>query len=174
MQGGMHYVGYAELAAAVSNAGALGTITALTQKSPEDLRKEIQKCRTMTSKPIAVNLTILPMLASPDYDGYAQVIIDENIPVIETAGRNPEKFVKKFKEAGRVVIHKCTSIRHALTAQRLGVDMVSVDGFECGGHPGEDDVGNWVLLPRAARKLKIPFIVHFSFQLCQQVIFQIV
>ena len=105
MQGGMHYVGYASLAAAVSNAGGLGTITALTQKSPEDLRKEIQKCKTMTSKPFAVNLTILPMLATPDYDGYAQVIIDEGVPVIETAGRNPEKFVKMFKSAGRVLLH---------------------------------------------------------------------
>eukprot|EP00467_Chlorarachnion_reptans_P024419 CAMPEP_0114507614 /NCGR_PEP_ID=MMETSP0109-20121206/12114_1 /TAXON_ID=29199 /ORGANISM="Chlorarachnion reptans, Strain CCCM449" /LENGTH=330 /DNA_ID=CAMNT_0001686399 /DNA_START=105 /DNA_END=1097 /DNA_ORIENTATION=- len=158
VQGGMHYVGYAELAAAVSNAGGLGTITALTQPDAEALRKEIRKCRKLTSKPFAVNVTLLPALVPPNYESYAKVIVEEGVKIVETAGRNPKKFIKFFKQHGCYVIHKCVAIRHALTAQRLGADMISMDGFECGGHPGEDDIGNWVLLAQAKRKLKIPFI----------------
>jgi len=158
VQGGMHNVSYAELCAAVSNAGGLGTITALTQSSAEDLRKEIRKCKTLTDKPFGVNLTLLPALAPPDYDSYAKVVIEEKIPVVETAGNNPGKFIKMFKEAGIIVIHKCVAIRHALSAQKLGVDILSIDGFECAGHPGEDDVPNLILLARAAEELSIPFI----------------
>jgi NAD(P)H-dependent flavin oxidoreductase YrpB (nitropropane dioxygenase family) len=158
MSGGMHHASYAELAAAVSEAGGLGIITSLSQSSAEDLRKEIRKCKTLTKKPIGVNLTLLPAMVPPDYKGYCQVIIDEGIKVVETAGNNPGEYIKMFKEAGIIVIHKTVSIRHALTAQRLGVDFLSIDGFDCGGHPGQDDVGNWVLLAQAARKLKIPFI----------------
>jgi len=154
----MHFVSFAELAAAVSNAGGLGVITALSQPNPEALRSEIRKCRTLTNMPVAVNLTLLPALAPPDYGSYAQVIIDEGIKIVETAGNNPAPFIKKFKENGIVVLHKCVSIRHALTAERLGVDIISMDGFECAGHPGEDDVGNFVLLAKAATVLKIPFI----------------
>jgi len=164
VQGGMHHVGFAEMAAAVSNAGGLGIVTSITitQANPDDpigaLRKEIRKCRSLTDKPFGVNVTILPILGKVDMDGIVNAIIEEGVKVVETAGRNPEKVVKMFKAAGVVVIHKCTSIRHALTAQRVGADMISMDGFDCGGHPGEDDVGNWVLLPKAARKLGIPFI----------------
>jgi len=158
IQGGMHFVGYAELAAAVSNAGGLGIITALTQPSPEALRAEIQKCKKLTSKPFGVNLTLLPALAPPNYDAYAQTIVDEGVRIVETAGRSPEQFIKFFKEHGVVVIHKCVAVRHALTAERLGVDIVSMDGFECAGHPGEEDVGNFVLLAKAARKLKVPYV----------------
>lgn len=157
--GGMHYVGYAEMAAAVSNAGGLGMITALTQPDPEKLRAEIRKCKSLTSKPFGVNLTLLPALAPPDYGSYADVIISEGIRVVETAGRNPGKWIKKFKAAGLVVIHKCVAVRHALTAERLGADVISMDGFECAGHPGEEEVGNWLLLPLAARKLSVPFVV---------------
>eukprot|EP01084_Bolivina_argentea_P085344 154237_1 len=159
--GGMHYVGYAGLAAAVSNAGGLGIITALTQQSPEDLRQEIRKCKTLLNSPttpIGVNFTLLPVGKPPDYDGYANVIIDEKVQVVETAGRNPAKWIKLFKSNGLVCIHKCVAIRHALTAQRVGADIISMDGFECGGHPGEEVVGNWILLPAAAAKLSIPFI----------------
>ena len=158
IQGGMHYVGFAELAAAVSNAGGLGTITGLTQKSAEDLRKEVRKCKEITDKPFAVNLTFLPSLATPDYPGYVKVIIDEGVKVVETAGRNPQQVMPALKEAGVKVIHKCTSVRHSLKAQSIGCDAVSVDGFECGGHPGEDDVPNFILLPRAADELDIPII----------------
>ena len=158
IQGGMHYVGFAELAAAVSNAGGLGTITGLTQKSAEDLRKEVRKCKELTDKPFAVNLTFLPSLATPDYPGYVKVIIDEGVKVVETAGRNPQQVIPALKEAGVKVIHKCTSVRHSLKAQSIGCDAVSVDGFECGGHPGEDDVPNFILLPRAADELDIPII----------------
>jgi NAD(P)H-dependent flavin oxidoreductase YrpB (nitropropane dioxygenase family) len=158
IQGGMHYVGFAELAAAVSNAGGLGTITGLTQKSAEDLRKEVRKCKELTDKPFAVNLTVLPSLATPDYPGYVKVIIDEGVKVVETAGRNPQQVMPALKEAGVKVIHKCTSVRHSLKAQSIGCDAVSVDGFECGGHPGEDDVPNFILLPRAADELDIPII----------------
>jgi NAD(P)H-dependent flavin oxidoreductase YrpB (nitropropane dioxygenase family) len=158
IQGGMHYVGFAELAAAVSNAGGLGTITGLTQKSADDLRNEIRKCKSMTDKPFAVNLTFLPSLATPDYPGYVKAIVEEGVKVVETAGRNPQQVMPALKEAGVKVIHKCTSVRHSLKAQSIGCDAVSVDGFECGGHPGEDDVPNFILLPRAADELEIPIV----------------
>ena len=158
IQGGMHFVGRAELAAAVSNAGGLGIITALTQGTPEKLRAEIARCRTMTSKPFAVNLTFLPIITPPDYPGFVRAIIDEGVGIVETAGNNPQQWLPALKEAGIKVIHKCTSVRHALKAERIGCDAVSVDGFECGGHPGEDDVPNMILLPRAADELKIPFV----------------
>jgi NADH:quinone reductase (non-electrogenic) len=158
IQGGMHYVGFAELAAAVSNAGGLGIITGLTQPTPEDLAKEIERCRAMTDKPFGVNLTFLPAVLSPDYPGYIQAIIDNGVKIVETAGRNPKDHVPRLKDAGVAIIHKCTSVRHALTAQKIGCDIVSVDGFECGGHPGEDDIPNMILLPRAADELEIPFV----------------
>ena len=158
IQGGMHYVGFAELAAAVSNAGGLGTITGLTQKSADDLRNEIRKCKSMTDKPFAVNLTFLPSLATPDSPGYVRAIVEEGVKVVETAGRNPQQVMPALKEAGVKVIHKCTSVRHSLKAQSIGCDAVSVDGFECGGHPGEDDVPNFILLPRAADELEIPIV----------------
>ncbi|MGB5810670.1 MAG: nitronate monooxygenase family protein [Polyangiales bacterium] len=158
IQGGMHYVGFAELAAAVSNAGGLGIITGLTQKTPEDLAREIEKCREMTDKPFGVNLTFLPTVSSPDYPGYIDAILDGGIRIVETAGRNPQPYLPKLQEAGVKVIHKCTSVRHALKAEGIGCDAVSVDGFECGGHPGEDDIPNMILLPRAAEELKIPFV----------------
>ena len=158
IQGGMHYVGRAELASAVSNAGALGILTALTQKTPEGLRAEIARCRAMTDKPFGVNLTFLPAVTPPDYPGFVRVIIDEGITIVETAGNNPQQWLPALKDAGIKVIHKCTSVRHALKAERIGCDAVSVDGFECGGHPGEDDVPNMILLPRAADELSIPFV----------------
>ena len=158
IQGGMHYVGFAELAAAVSNAGGLGTITGLTQKTPADLSNEIAKCNEMTNKPFAVNLTFLPTVSSPDYPGYVKAIIESGVQVVETAGRNPVQVMPYLKDAGIKVIHKCTSVRHALKAQEIGCDAVSVDGFECGGHPGEDDIPNMILLPRAADELEIPFV----------------
>ena len=154
----MHFVGFAELAAAVSEAGGLGIITGLTQKTPELLAQEIARCRTMTAKPFGVNLTFLPTVTSPDYPGYIRAIIDGGVKVVETAGNNPQKWLPLLHEAGIKVIHKCTSVRHALKAQSIGCDAVSVDGFECGGHPGEDDVPNFILLPRAADELKIPFV----------------
>ena len=158
IQGGMHYVGFAELAAAVSNAGGLGTITALTQPSAADLANEIARCRDMTDKPFAVNLTFLPSLASPDYPAYVKAIIDGGVKIVETAGRNPQQVLPALQDAGIKVIHKCTSVRHSLKAQSIGCDAVSVDGFECGGHPGEDDIPNFILLPRAADELEIPFV----------------
>jgi NADH:quinone reductase (non-electrogenic) len=158
MQGGMHYVGLAELAAAVSNAGGVGIITGLTQRTPDLLAAEIAKCREMTDKPFGVNLTFLPSLSQPDYPGYVKAIIDGGVKIVETAGNNPQKWLPALKEAGVKVIHKCTSVRHALKAEAIGCDAVSVDGFECGGHPGEDDVPNFILLPRAAEELKIPFL----------------
>ncbi len=158
IQGGMHYVGFAELAAAVSNAGGLGTITGLTQKTPADLANEIARCRDMTDKPFAVNLTFLPTVTSPDYPGYVKAIIEGGVKIVETAGRSPEPVLPYLKDAGIRVIHKCTSVRHALKAQSIGWDAVSVDGFECGGHPGEDDIPNMILLPRAADELEIPFV----------------
>jgi len=158
IQGGMHYVGFAELAAAVSNAGGLGIITALTQKTPELLAKEIYRCREMTDKPIGVNLTFLPVVEAPDYPGYIDAIIKGGVKVVETAGNNPSKWLPILKENGIKVIHKCTTVRHALKAEGIGCDAVSVDGFECGGHPGEDDIPNMILLPRAAEELKIPFV----------------
>ena len=158
IQGGMHYVGFAELAAAVSNAGGLGIITALTQKTPQDLAKEIARCRAMTDKPFGVNLTFLPIVTTPDYPGYINAIIDGGVRVVETAGRNPQEHLPRLQKAGVKVIHKCTSVRHSLKAEAIGCDAVSVDGFECGGHPGEDDIPNMILLPRAAEELKIPFV----------------
>ncbi len=158
IQGGMHYVGFAEMAAAVSNAGGLGIITGLTQGTPEKLAAEIKRCREMTDKPFGVNLTFLPAVTPPDYPGFVQAIIDSGVKAVETAGNNPAKWLPGLKEAGIKVIHKCTSVRHSVKAESIGCDAVSVDGFECGGHPGEDDVGNWVLLPRAAEELKIPFV----------------
>ncbi|MEM7739819.1 MAG: nitronate monooxygenase family protein [Pseudomonadota bacterium] len=158
IQGGMHYVGFAEMAAAVSNAGGLGTITALTQKTPEDLANEIARCNDMTSNPIAVNVTFLPTVNAPDYPAIIQTIINGGVKVVETAGNNPVQVLPYLKDAGIKVIHKCTSVRHALKAQDIGCDAVSVDGFECGGHPGEDDVPNMILLPRAADELEIPFV----------------
>jgi nitronate monooxygenase len=158
IQGGMHFVGFAELAAAVSNAGGLGTITGLTQKTPADLANEIARCREMTDKPFAVNLTFLPTVTSPDYPGYIEAIVKGGVKIVETAGRSPEQYMPALKEAGIKVIHKCTSVRHSLKAQKIGCDAVSVDGFECGGHPGEDDIPNMILLPRAAEELTIPFV----------------
>ena len=158
IQGGMHYVSFAELAAAVSNAGGLGIISALTQKTPADLANEIARCREMTEKPFGVNLTLLPALNVPDYPGYIDAIIDNGIKIVETAGRNPQAYLPKLQNARIKVIHKCTSVRHALKAEKIGCDAVSVDGFECGGHPGEDDLPNMILLPRAAEELKIPFV----------------
>ncbi len=158
VQGGMQNVGYAELAAAVSNAGGLGIITGLTQKTPADLANEIARCRDMTDKPFGVNITFLPSLTPPDYPAIVKAVIDGGVKAVETAGRNPEQVLPALKDAGIKVIHKCTSVRHALKAQAIGCDAVSVDGFECGGHPGEDDVPNFILLPRAADELEIPFV----------------
>jgi nitronate monooxygenase len=158
IQGGMHFVGFAELAAAVSNAGGLGIITGLTQRSPADLAAEIAKCRAMTDKPFGVNLTFLPSVNPPDYPGYVKAIIDGGVKIVETAGNNPQAWLPSLKEADVKVIHKCTSVRHSLKAQSIGCDAVSVDGFECGGHPGEDDVPNFILLPRAGETLEIPFV----------------
>ncbi len=158
IQGGMHFVGFAKLAAAVSNAGGLGIITGLTQKTPELLAKEIARCRDMTDKPFGVNLTFLPTFAAPPYPEYIAAIVEGGIKAVETAGRSPEAYMPSLKAAGIKVIHKCTSVRHSLKAERIGCDAVSVDGFECGGHPGEDDIPNMILLPRAAEELKIPFV----------------
>ena len=158
IQGGMHYVGFAEMAAAVSAAGGLGIITGLTQGTPANLANEIRRCREMTDKPFGVNLTFLPAVTPPDYPGYVRAIIEGGVKIVETAGNNPQKWLPALKEAGIKVIHKCTSVRHSLKAQAIGCDAVSVDGFECGGHPGEDDVPNFILLPRAAEELKIPFV----------------
>src|SRR5882757_2671672 len=154
----MHYVGFAEPAAAVSNAGGLGIITGLTQKTPELLAKEIARCRDMTDKPFGVNLTFLPSFTAPPYPEYIAAIREAGVKAVETAGRSPEQYMPTLKAAGIKVIHKCTSVRHSLKAESIGCDAVSVDGFECGGHPGEDDVPNFILLPRAAEELKIPFV----------------
>ena len=158
IQGGMHMVGFAEMAAAVSNAGGLGIITGLTQGTPENLTKEIARCREMTDKPFGVNLTFLPSVTPPDYPGFVEAIIKGGVKIVETAGNNPAKWLPVLKENGIKVIHKCTSVRHSLKAEAIGCDAVSVDGFECGGHPGEDDVPNFILLPRAGEELKIPFV----------------
>lgn len=163
VQGGMMHVGRAELASAVSNAGGLGILTALTQPTPEDLSKEIARCREMTDKPFGVNITLLPTINPVPYDEYAQAAIESGIKIIETAGRSPEPFMPAFKAAGIKVIHKCTSVRHALKAEKIGCDMVSIDGFECAGHPGEDDIPGLVLIPCAANVLKIPMIASGGF-----------
>ncbi len=158
IQGGMHHVGFAEMAAAVSNAGGLGIITGLTQGTPEKLAAEIARCKTMTDKPFGVNISFLPSVTPPDYPGLIQTVIDAGVKVVETAGNNPAPYMPMLKEAGIKVIHKCTAVRHALKAEKVGCDAVSVDGFECGGHPGEDDIPNFILLPRAADELTIPFV----------------
>src|SRR6201988_3788292 len=158
IQGGMHYVGFAKLAAAVSNAGGLGIITGLTQRTPELLAKEIAQCRDRTDKPFGVNLTFLPSFTAPPYPEYIAAIREGGVKIVETAGRSPEQYMPALKVASIKVIHKCTSVRHSLKAQTIGCDAVSVDGFECGGHPGEDDMPNMILLPRAADELKIPFV----------------
>ena len=158
IQGGMHFVGFAELAAAVSNAGGLGIITGLTQKTPDDLAREIARCCALTDKPFGVNLTFLPVVEAPDYPGYVKAIVEGGVRIVETAGNNPAKWMPILKEHGITVIHKCTTVRHALKAESVGVDALSIDGFECGGHPGEDDIPNMILLPRAADELKVPFV----------------
>src|SRR5260221_10923169 len=158
IQGGMHYVGFAELAGAVSNAGGLGIITGLTQRTPELLAKEIARCHDLTDKPFGVNLTFLPSFSAPPYPEYIAAIREGGIKIVETAGRSPEQYMPALKAAGIKVIHKCTSVRHSLKAEQIGCDAVSVDGFECGGHPGEDAMPNMILLPRAAQELKIPFV----------------
>jgi NAD(P)H-dependent flavin oxidoreductase YrpB (nitropropane dioxygenase family) len=163
VQGGMQWVGYAELASAVSNAGGLGILTALTQPTPEDLRKEIGRCRTMTKNPFGVNLTLLPALVPPDYAAYAQVIIDEGIKVVETAGNSPGPVIKQLKAAGITILHKCTTIKHAQSAVKMGVDFLSIDGFECAGHVGETDITNLILLSRARQSLGVPFIASGGF-----------
>ena len=156
IQGGMQWVGYAELVSAVSNAGALGILTALTQPTPEDLAKEINRTRDMTDKPFGVNLTVLPTINPPPYEEYAQAIVGSGVKIVETAGRSPEPFMELFKEYDVKVIHKCTSVRHALKAQSVGVSAITIDGFECAGHPGEDDIPSLVLLPQAAEALDVP------------------
>jgi NAD(P)H-dependent flavin oxidoreductase YrpB (nitropropane dioxygenase family) len=158
IQGGMHFVGFAKLASAVSNAGGLGIITGLTQKTPELLAREIARCHDMTDRPFGVNLTFLPAFSAPPYPEYIRAIVEGGIKIVETAGRSPEAYMPALKAAGIKVIHKCTSVRHSLKAESIGCDAVSVDGFECGGHPGEDDIPNMILLPRAAEELKIPFV----------------
>ncbi|MGN6286167.1 MAG: NAD(P)H-dependent flavin oxidoreductase [Afipia sp.] len=163
VQGGMQWVGRAELVAAVANAGAVGFITALTQPTPDDLRKEIARCREMTDKPFGVNLTILPTIKPPPYAEYRQAIIESGIKIVETAGNKPQEHVTEFKKHGVIVVHKCTSVRHALSAERMGVDAISIDGFECAGHPGEDDTPGLILIPCAADKVKIPMIASGGF-----------
>ncbi|WP_367349597.1 NAD(P)H-dependent flavin oxidoreductase [Sphingobium yanoikuyae] len=163
VQGGMMWVGRAELSAAVSNAGGLGILTALTQPTPDDLRREIDRCRTMTDKPFGVNLTILPSVNPPPYAEYRQAIIDSGVKIVETAGHKPQEHVDDFKAHGIIVVHKCTAVRHALSAQRMGVDAISIDGFECAGHPGEDDIPGLILIPAAADKLSIPMIASGGF-----------
>lgn len=163
VQGGMQWVGRAELVAAVANAGGLGFITALTQPTPADLTKEIARCRELTDKPFGVNLTILPALTPPPYAEYRQAIIDSGVKIVETAGHNPAEHIAAFKAAGVKVIHKCTAVRHALKAEKLGADAVSIDGFECAGHPGEDDIPGLILIPAAANVVKIPMIASGGF-----------
>lgn len=158
VQGGMMWVGRAELASAVSNAGGLGLITALTQPTPDDLRREIDRCRSMTDKPVGVNLTILPSISPPPYAEYRKAIIESGIKIVETAGHKPQEHVDDLKSHGIKVLHKCTAVRHALSAERMGVDVISIDGFECAGHPGEDDIPGMVLIPAAVDKVKIPVI----------------
>lgn len=163
VQGGMMWVGRAEMAAAVSNAGGLGLVTALTQPSPDDLRREIDRCRAMTDKPFGVNLTLLPSMNQPDYPGYRKAIVDAGITIVETAGHKPHEHVEDFKARGITVIHKCTSVRHALSAERMGADILSIDGFECAGHPGEDDIPGLILIPAAADKIKAPLLASGGF-----------
>ncbi|MEU1164740.1 nitronate monooxygenase family protein [Streptomyces sp. NPDC005921] len=163
VQGGMQWVGRAELVSAVANAGGLGFITALTQPTPEDLAKEIARCRDMTDRPFGVNLTILPSISPPPYAEYRDVIVEAGVTVVETAGANPAEHLPAFHAAGVKVLHKCTSVRHAVKAQALGVDGISIDGFECAGHPGEDDIPGLVLIPAAAKEITIPMIASGGF-----------
>jgi len=163
IQGGMMWVGRAELASAVSNAGGLGILTALTQPTPDDLRREIERCRSMTSRPFGVNLTILPSVTPPPYAEYRRAIIESGVKIVETAGYKPQEHVDDFKSHGVKVVHKCTAVRHALAAERMGVDAISIDGFECAGHPGEDDIAGLILIPAAADKLKIPVVASGGF-----------
>jgi NAD(P)H-dependent flavin oxidoreductase YrpB (nitropropane dioxygenase family) len=163
VQGGMQWVGRAELVAAVAESGALGFLTGLTQPTPEALAKEIARCRAMTGRPFGVNLTILPTIKPVPYDEYMDAIISSGVRIVETAGNNPEKYIPVFKAAGIKIIHKCTAVRHALKAERLGVDAVSIDGFECAGHPGEDDIPGLILIPCTADKIRIPFIASGGF-----------
>jgi len=163
VQGGMQWVGRAELVAAVANAGALGFLTALTQPTPEALRKEIARCRAMTDKPFGVNLTILPSINPPPYAEYRRAIIESGIRIVETAGYRPQEHLDDFKAQGIKVIHKCTAVRHAVSAQKMGVDAISIDGFECAGHPGEDDIPGLILIPAAADRIRIPMIASGGF-----------
>lgn len=163
VQGGMMWVGRAELAAAVSNAGGLGILTALTQPTPDDLRREIDRCRSITDKPFGVNLTILPSVTPPPYAEYRKAIIDSGVRIVETAGHKPQEHVEDFKGHGITVLHKCTAVRHALSAERMGVDVISIDGFECAGHPGEDDIPGLILIPAAADKVKVPMLASGGF-----------
>jgi nitronate monooxygenase len=163
IQGGMQWVGTAAMASAVSNAGALGMLTALTQPTPDELRREIDRCRSMTDKPFGVNLTILPSISPPPYAEYRRAIIDGGVQIVETAGYRPQEHVDEFKAHGITVIHKCTAVRHALSAERMGVDAISIDGFECAGHPGEDDIPGLVLIPAAADRVKIPLVASGGF-----------
>ena len=163
VQGGMQWVGRAELVAAVANAGGLGFITALTQPTPEKLTEEIARCRSLTDKPFGVNLTILPAIKPPPYAEYRQAIIESGVKIVETAGNKPQEHVDEFKKHGIKVLHKCTSVRHGLSAERMGVDGISIDGFECAGHPGEDDVPGLILIPAAADRIKIPMIASGGF-----------
>ncbi len=163
VQGGMQWVGRAELASAVSNAGGLGLLTALTQPTPDALRREIDRCRRMTEKPFGVNLTILPSMSPPPYAEYRAAIIDSGIKIVETAGHKPQEHIDAFKAHGIKVFHKCTAVRHALSAERMGADAISIDGFECAGHPGEDDIPGLILIPAAADKVKIPMIASGGF-----------
>ena len=163
VQGGMQWVGRAELVAAVANAGGLGFITALTQPTPDALRAEIERCRKLTDKPFGVNLTILPAINPPPYAEYRKAIIESGVKIVETAGNKPQEHVDDFKANGVIVVHKCTSVRHALSAERMGVDAISIDGFECAGHPGEDDTPGLVLIPAAADQVKIPMIASGGF-----------
>ncbi len=163
VQGGMMWVGRAELAAAVSNAGGLGILTALTQPTPDDLRREIDRCRSMTDKPFGVNLTILPSVSPPPYAEYRKAIIDSGVKIVETAGHKPQEHVDDLKAHGVIILHKCTAVRHALSAERMGVDVISIDGFECAGHPGEDDIPGLILIPAAVDRVKIPVIASGGF-----------
>ena len=163
VQGGMQNVGLAELVSAVANAGALGFLTALTQPSPEALTAEIARTRGMTDKPFGVNLTILPTLKPVPYEEYAQAIVESGVKIVETAGNNPQPFLPGFQAAGIKVIHKCTSVRHAIKAESIGCDAVSIDGFECAGHPGEDDIPGLILIPCAADQISIPMIASGGF-----------
>ena len=163
VQGGMMHVGTAEMASAVSNAGALGLLTALIFPSPDALRAEIRRCRKMTNNPFGVNITLLPAMVPPDYGAYARAIIDEGITIVETAGNSPGPVIRLLKENGVTVLHKCTTIRHAQSAVKLGVDFLSIDGFECAGHVGESDITNFILLSRARQSLKVPFIASGGF-----------